>query len=112
MADPAPVIGWDSLKSLIKYPEVAQRSGLDGFADVSITIDSVGEINNVQIYSSQQLFDAPIREALYKTKWIPAKYQWKYINGQVSFPIHFILKGILGDHRLIIEVNPFKERKK
>ena len=65
-----PVIGWDSLKALIKYPEIAKRAGVQGNVDVSIYFDSLGNIGDIKIIG-YEIFYHPITEAIKNVKWSP-----------------------------------------
>ena len=45
---PSPVIGWDSLRAKLKYPEIARRAGVEGFVKVRVGFDSSGKIRQIE----------------------------------------------------------------
>jgi len=65
-----PVIGWDSLKSLITYPEVARRTGVQGFSNVSVELDSAGNVSDVEV-SGFGIFNQAVKEVVQSAKWFP-----------------------------------------
>jgi TonB family protein len=105
---PTPTIGWDSLKSLIKYPELARRAGLEGHAIVTVEVYSIGEIKNISILSDAEIFKATIEEAVKKTKWNPALKDGQAVESRVRFPINFIMTEMWEGPRMFIEVGPAK----
>ena len=86
-----PAIGWDSLKSLIAYPEIAKRAGLQGYVDVAAQIDTVGNVGEVTVCGIE-IFHQPIREAVRKVKWLPEIYYGSKRSAKVFFEIQFKLK--------------------
>ena len=103
LIDPSPSCGWDSLKSSIVYPEIAKRAGLQGFGEALVEIDSVGNILDITIFTGQYVFKKPIMDAIQSTKWIPATVGDKKVEGKVSFPVLFVLKGRWDTRLIIIE---------
>jgi TonB family protein len=101
--DPSPTCGWDSLKLFVVYPELAKRACLEDYAIVTVRIDSSGNVKNVNIRTQYDIFEEPIHVAVNRTKWIPAKVDGKVVDGEVSFPVLFLIKGLWDNHRLIIE---------
>ncbi len=44
-----PAAGWDSLKSMITYPEIARRAGVQGYVNVSVELSETGTVESVSI---------------------------------------------------------------
>jgi len=103
LPEPHPAIGWNALKNTIKYPENYQRALANGYADVTVQIDSLGRIEDIQVFTNLPLFSESIKSAFRQTKWVPAKQNGKNINSSVNLFIHFLIKNNLDDHVMIIE---------
>ena len=88
-----PVIGWDSLKSLVQYPEIFKRAGVQGYAEVEVQYDTSGNSTNV-IVVSNELFRASIVEAIKKVKWNPEVFESKRLAGSICFEIQFQLRPL------------------
>jgi TonB family protein len=100
---PSPACGWDSLKSLIAYPDLAQRAGVEGRAVVTVGVFSNGEIRNISIETDKEIFREPIERAIQKTKWNPGTHRGYTTEAQVKFSIDFFIKGMREGLRLAIE---------
>lgn len=87
----SPEIGWDSLKSLIKYPEIARRAGVQGNASVMVEIDSLGNAVDVIVCAYEILQPAIINVAK-KIKWIPRSHYGRSLATTSYFEIEFKLK--------------------
>jgi len=96
----SPVIGWDSLASLIRYPEVPRRAGMEGAAFVFGSIDTSGSIDTVTIYAIEPFKEA-VRRAIYSTKW----QHIKHMHSSLHFNVHFFISN---RKRVNVEVEPFK----
>ncbi len=90
---PSPVIGWDSLQSLITYPELLRGTGFEGGASVSVDVDSNGVVDTVRIFANSPEFERTIRSAMAKTNWLPATHNRRPVYSFVAFNIHFYVKG-------------------
>ena len=87
--DPArPAIGWDSLKSLIAYPEIARRTGVQGYSDVSVEVDSLGNVGDVEV-SGFGIFNQPVKEVVKNVKWLPELSKGKPKAATVLMEINF-----------------------
>ncbi len=90
--DPArPAIGWDSLKSLISYPEIAKRTGVQGYSDVSVEIDSAGNVGDVEV-SGFGIFNEPVKKVVKNAKWLPEISKGKPKATTVLLEVQFQLK--------------------
>jgi len=97
-----PEVGWDSLKSLIQYPLLARRAGLEGYADVTVQLDSLGKILQVQV-RSYEVFQEPVEHAVRSVKWLPLDEHGPPQGSTVSFEVLFHLKGRSMHHVLEVE---------
>ena len=86
-----PEIGWDSLKSLIVYPEIARRTGVEDIARVSVEIDSLGNVTAID-FGGYGVFSNSVKATLRKIKWIPETYNGKKRSSEVVFDIQFQLQ--------------------
>jgi len=95
----SPVIGWDSLKASIEYPELLRRAGAEGAAYVYGQIGSDGSIDTMTIYANFPQFEQSVRKALLATKWhTPKNMKWT-----LHLNIHFHIRG---HTRMLIEIAP------
>jgi TonB family protein len=106
---PSPTIGWDSLKNLIVYPDLARRAGLEGFVDVEIDVDTNGNVLKTNFDASHELFKSTVQDALVKIKWNPEYYKGKHLKHRVNFPIHFMINSN-DKNRMFIKVEPVKSK--
>ncbi len=87
----APIIGWDSLKSLIVFPEIPRRAGVQGNARVDVQIDSAGNVTATNIYADT-LFIRCIEDVVKKVKWYPRYSKGKPYSTITRFHILFQFK--------------------
>jgi hypothetical protein len=87
----APVIGWDSLKSLIVFPEIPRRAGVQGNARVDVQIDSAGNVTATNVYADT-LFIRCIDDVVKKVKWYPRYSKGKSYSTITRFHILFQFK--------------------
>lgn len=99
-----PSIGWDSLKSMIVYPEIARRAGVEGLSNVAVKIDASGAVVDI-IISGYDIFDAAIEQGVKKTSWIPEMENGKSVPTSVFFDVQFQYRNTKGTVRrtLLIE---------
>ena len=69
-ADAEPAVGWDSLKSLIRYPEIARRAGVQGHATIKLQLDSSGNVTKLSV-CAPDLFTGMIEQTIKGLKWLP-----------------------------------------
>ena len=112
---PTPVIGWDSLTTLIKYPEISRRSYNQGGFIVRLKIDTSGNakamnifelsVHSIQVDSAYNI-TLPIYRYLKDVKWHPAIQFNKRVEYTISIPIIFVFNG---DHQVkpIIKSSPW-----
>lgn len=90
---PKPVGGFSALREKIKYPEVAQKNGIEGVVVVQGFIDSEGNMSKFYIVKGVPdcgLNSAAV-SALEQTKFEPAKQKEQPIGVWISIPIVFKL---------------------
>jgi outer membrane biosynthesis protein TonB len=86
-----PVVGWDSLRNLIVFPEIAKRAGLQGYVDVSVQLDSLDNVGEIKIVGFE-IFYQCIKDAVRKIKWThEASYGFKR-STLVLFTVEFNLR--------------------
>lgn len=101
-----PVIGWDSLKSAIVYPEIARRAGVEGISNVAVKLDTTGAVIDIMI-SGYDIFDSSIEQAIKKTRWLPEMEGGRPKPVSLFFDVQFQYKNTKGPARrtLIIEAD-------
>ncbi len=103
LVEARPVIGWDSLKSLIVYPEIARRAGIEDVARVNVEIDALGKVVSVE-FGGSGIFSNSVKSILRKIQWIPETLNGKKRSSQVVFDVQFQLQDMKNfpKHRLLL----------
>lgn len=91
-AEARPAIGWDSLKTLFVYPEIARRAGVEDIARVSVSIDSLGQVSNVE-FAGAGIFSETVKSVVRSIQWIPEKSSGRPRESQIVFDVQFQLKN-------------------
>lgn len=79
---------------LPKYPELAQRAGLEGTVFVKVWVDKEGKVRQVVIQKSDaEIFNEAAKEAAKQWVFTPAVMQKGPVSVWVSIPIKFRLTG-------------------
>lgn len=87
-----PALGWDTLKSMIVYPEIARRTGIEGVSNVEVHLDSVGNILFVNI-TGNPMFNGVIQDAVRDIYWQPSLDNYKVRSSTVYFDVEFKYKN-------------------
>ena len=111
---PKPVIGWDSLSTLIKYPDICRRAGMIGFYLVDIEIDSTGIMQNMTFtelngHRIDDILTKNITTTLKSIKWLPGSRKNKNIDYELTLPVLYFLT-YEGHIKPIIKVAPRIEK--
>jgi hypothetical protein len=95
---PEPVIGWDSLRSLIQqpenYPDILARAGVTTTIQFLINVDSLGFLTNVQAYNVKgydTLFIPAIVRIIRSAEWKAGSIYGKYYDNQTKLFFTFYL---------------------
>jgi len=88
-----PAVGWDSLKNMIAYPEIARRAGVQGYANVSMELTETGAVESVSI-SGYGIFSSNIEEIVKKLQWLPEMQNGKSVRATVVFELQFQLRSM------------------
>ena len=87
--EPQPI---QNLQSLVVYPEVAKRSGLEGKVIISALIDVDGKVLKTRIEKSDyDVFKQPAIDALMKARFTPARQNGEPVKLWYTVPISFKL---------------------
>ena len=100
----SPIIGWDSLRSIIErpenYPEILRRAGVAGNIYLSLLIDSTGNLLKLEpAYSYLSKVDSfnykylipVVEKMLDSVKWKPSYKNFEPINDKIYRYFSFIL---------------------
>ena len=93
LVEASPEIGWDSLKNMIVYPEIARRAGVEDIARVNVTIDSLGNVTAVE-FGGYGIFSDVVKSAIRKIKWYPETYNGQKRSSQIVFDVQFQLQNV------------------
>jgi TonB family protein len=89
--EPAPIV---NIQTLVEYPEVAKRAGLEGKVIVSALIDKDGKVIKVEIDKSDYpVFEEAARKAMFKARFTPARQNGEPVKLWYTLPIVFKLSG-------------------
>ena len=86
---PKPSIGWDSLESLIIYPEIYNRAGIEQSIVIIVFINSQGKIDSIDNGEMYQGFIQFVDSTIYSTKSVPGKFKGVTIDTSITIPITF-----------------------
>jgi protein TonB len=89
--EPTPI---QNIQSLVEYPEVAKRAGLEGKVIVSALIDKDGHVIRVEVDKSDYpVFEEAAKKAMMKAKFTPARQNGEPVKLWYTVPIVFKLSG-------------------
>lgn len=89
--EPAPIV---NIQTLVEYPDVAKRAGLEGKVIVSALIDKDGKVIKVEIDKSDYpVFEEAARKAMFKARFTPARQNGEPVKLWYTLPIVFKLSG-------------------
>jgi protein TonB len=78
-------------KETPKYPQLAQKAGIEGRVTVMVTISKTGDVMDASILRSVPMLDDAALEAAKKCKFKPAKQRDKFVKVKMSIPFDFRL---------------------
>ena len=91
---PSPIGGFKAIQEKVKYPEMAQKAGIEGNVIVQGYITEKGDFTKYQVLvgiENSDLDNAAV-EALGQTKFKPAVAEGKNVGVWITIPINFKLK--------------------
>jgi protein TonB len=89
---PEPVGGIQGIQSLVVYPEIAKRAGVEGTVFVEAFVDENGSVTRTAIVKGIGAgCDEAAQAAVQKTKFKPGKQRGKAVKVRMSIPIRFRL---------------------
>lgn len=106
-----PSAGWDSLKSMIVYPEIARRAGVEGLSNVAVKLDTAGNVVDIMI-SGYDIFDTSIEGAIKKAAWLPEMDNGKARSTSVFFDVQFQYRNTKGPLKRILTIEADKTNAK
>ncbi len=88
---PQPIGGADAIRKLIKYPEMAQRAGIEGMVRVKALIGKTGLVEEVVVTRdpSNNILSEPVVRAIRQVKFRPAKQRNKPVKFWYAFSFRF-----------------------
>lgn len=95
---PVPLGGYEAILNNIVYPEIAREAGIEGTVIVQFFVDKKGRVRETHILKGvpNTGLDEAAMEAIWKTRFKPAKQRDLEVGVWISIPVHFILhfKGV------------------
>jgi protein TonB len=90
---PEMVGGIASLYSVLEYPELARRAGIEGLVVVQFVIEKDGSPTNLEVLkSANQILDAEALRAVALLRFIPGMQRGKAVRVRFAVPVRFTLK--------------------
>ena len=83
----------DFLRNNVKYPEGAQKQGIQGRVLVQFVVDKTGKVRDAKLVRNvDELLDAEaLRVIQAMPQWIPGKQKGQAVNVKYTIPISFRL---------------------
>jgi protein TonB len=76
------------------YPQLARQAGIEGTVVARVFIDEKGNVFKVEILQSpSEIFNEPVRQALFKSSFYPAKQRETPVKSQLIVPFDFFLNA-------------------
>jgi protein TonB len=77
-----------------EYPQLARQAGIEGTVVARVYIDERGNVFKVEIIQSpSEIFIQPVKDALFKSQFYPAKQRDIAVKSQILVPFDFYLRG-------------------
>src|SRR5680860_1903230 len=78
-----------------RYPEEAQKQGIQGRVNVMFTIGADGNISNIRMRGPDKLLEAEVARIISRLPQLePGRHEGKVVNVPYSIPITFKLQGV------------------
>lgn len=76
------------------YPQLARQAGIEGTVVARVFIDEKGKVFKVEILQSpSEIFNEPVKKALFKSTFYPAKQRETPVKSQLIVPFDFFLNS-------------------
>lgn len=90
---PRPIGGREALEYEFRYPEAAQRLGIEGSLRVSFLIDEEGNVHDVQVpFGAHYLLDEETARALQEIQFEPAQKEGEPVAVRTGMQVRFELE--------------------
>ncbi len=90
---PEPIGGIGAIQSLVVYPEIARRAGVEGTVYVEAFVDESGAVTRTEIKKGIGAgCDEAASSAVMKAKFKPGKQRGKAVKVRMSIPVRFRLQ--------------------
>ena len=76
------------------YPDLARQAGIEGTVVAKVYINEKGQVIRVEIVQSPaEIFNEPVRQALFKSEFYPAKQRDIAVKSRIIVPFDFYLRS-------------------
>lgn len=82
-------VNLQQIKSMMKYPEIARESGIEGRVIVKVLVGTDGSIIRIGSISGPEIFYEEVREKIMELKFTPAIMNSEPVKCWVSVPFYF-----------------------
>jgi len=80
------------------YPDLARQAGIEGTVVAKVYIDERGRVIRVEIVQSPaEIFNEPVRQALFKSEFYPAKQRDIPVKSRIIVPFDFYIRSAGGN---------------
>lgn len=77
-----------------EYPDLARQAGIEGTVVAKVYINEKGQVIRVEIVQSPaEIFNEPVKQALFKSEFYPAKQRDIAVKSRIIVPFDFFLRG-------------------
>lgn len=77
-----------------EYPDLARQAGIEGTVVAKVYIDEKGNVIRVEIVQSPaEIFNEPVKQALFKSQFYPAKQRDIAVKSRIIVPFDFYLRA-------------------
>ena len=90
---PPVAVNLSSVKSSMRYPEIAKSSGIEGKVTVKVLVGPDGSVVQVGGYSGPDVFRDEVSSKVMSLQFTPALQQGQPVRCWVSVPFSFTLTG-------------------
>ena len=74
------------------YPELARQAGIEGTVVSKVYIDEKGKVIRVEVIQSpSEIFIEPVKQALYRSTFYPAKQRDIPVKSRIIVPFDFYI---------------------
>jgi len=86
-------VNLQQIKNMMRYPEIALQSGMEGRVVVKVLVNTDGSIKRIGGISGPEIFHEEVRDKIMQLQFTPALMGGQQVKCWVSVPFYFKLKN-------------------